>query len=208
MAIVNVPGIAIEGVDYIGKTTVAEAILRRLTVPPGAPTVVYRKCYMSAAPLVRFLDERARLSDDLETRDWYYTAALMIDLQTLAPVPGAIHLQERHWLTQLGRNAFFHGGKEIYPSERILAARTVFDLGVMLTSDLATKQERARGRLPGSPRDSLLASDPRLHQAYEDFVVGLVPRNEPWIVVDTTNRSPEAVASIILDAYATARSAA
>jgi thymidylate kinase len=188
-------GVLIEGVDYVGKTTVALR-LGELIAATGQPVSVGR-CYVNRTELIEFLEGEASKSDDMITRDYYYSAALVCDL-ALMTLPDDYRVQDRHWLTQLGRNAFFHSGNELVPTRHLVEAHRPFARNVLLTSSSAAKVERASRRPAKSPRDRYLMAHPELHQEYELFLTGLLPPAEDWLILDTTSRSVDEVAERIL----------
>jgi thymidylate kinase len=187
--------VLIEGVDYVGKTTVAGR-LAELIAASGHPVSLGR-CYVNRTELIDFLEREASKSDDMITRDYYYTAALVCDLALLTR-PDDYRVQDRHWLTQLGRNAFFHSGDELVPARHLLEAHHPFARNVLLTSSSAAKVERAARRPAKSPRDRYLKAHPELHQDYESFLTSLLPPAEDWLILDTTSRSVDEVAEQIL----------
>jgi thymidylate kinase len=197
-----VEGVLVEGVDYIGKTTACGRLAELLTAR-GVP-VRENRCYLVRDPLITFLEDRASESDDPEIRDGYYSAAISADM--LAARAG-IHddelasrwiVQDRHWLTQIGRNRFFAREGEPLPSTALELSHVPFTHNVLLQSNVAAKRARAAARPPKSPRDRLLAENPRLHQQYDDFLRGLLPE-ENWLVLDTSGLSTEETCARILD---------
>lgn len=190
-----IDGVLIEGVDFVGKTTVA----RRLTqlVNELARPASLGRCYVQPSPLTAFLENEAAKYDDMRTRDYYYSAALVADLSMLTP-PDDYRVQDRHWLTQVGRNAFFYPGEQMMPGEYVFEAHRPFGHNVLLTSTAATKAQRAERRAATSPRDRFLRANPGLHQDYESFLRTLLPAEEDWLMLDTTDCSVEEVSRQIL----------
>jgi hypothetical protein len=186
-----IDGVLIEGVDYIGKTSVARRVTELLAESRGAAEL--GRCWVGQSGLVTFLEAEAARFDDMLTRDRYYSAALVVDLATLTP-PSTFRVQDRHWLTQVGRNAFFHPGLEIVPAGCFERTHIPFTHNVVLTSSKAAKADRATQREPKSPRDRYLRANPDVHQAYEDFLLTLLPPEENWFVLDTTGKSIDEVA--------------
>ncbi|GII90132.1 hypothetical protein [Sinosporangium siamense] len=189
-----IEGVLLEGVDYVGKTTVSHRLADLMG--RNGRTIGLGQCYLQRSPLIEFLEKEAKKSDDMMVRDYFYTAALVSDLSTLVP-PREYRVQDRHWLTQLGRNAFFHT-EEMVPARYLLEEHRPFTHNVLLTSSARSKRERTAGRQPGSPRDAYLAAHPEVHQEYEDFVTALLPADENWLVLDTTDCPVDEVARRIL----------
>jgi hypothetical protein len=190
-----IDGVLIEGVDYVGKTTVCGHLAR---LAGAARPVSVGRCYLHRTPLIEFLERAAAGSDDMIVRDHYYTAALVSDIATARP-PGEYRVQDRHWLTQLGRNTFFHTGPDIVAPGYFLDAHRPFARNVLLTSSVAAKVERAAQRPPKSPRDGYLRAHPEVHQEYETFLRTLLPPAEDWLVLDTTGLPADEVARRVLD---------
>ena len=116
MQIMQVNGVLIEGVDYVGKTSVAARLLELIrgegqSVRPG-------KCYLRQSPVIDYLEARAKEHWTMIDRDWYYTAAILTDLAAYEPHPEFV-VQDRHWLTQLGRNLFFHPNQDLVSKNTI-----------------------------------------------------------------------------------------
>lgn len=193
----TVDGVLIEGVDYVGKTTVSLR-LAQLISKEGRRVSVGR-CYLNRTPLIEFLEREAQKSNDMIVRDHYYTAALVSDLALFAH-PDDYRVQDRHWLTQLGRNLFFHtAAGPVIPRPYFLEAHRPFARNVLLTSSAEAKAERAAGRTATSPRDRYLLTHPDVHQEYEEFLRTLLPPAEDWLVLDTTAQSVDEVALQILN---------
>jgi hypothetical protein len=190
-----IDGVLIEGVDYIGKTSVARRVTQLLGESRGVAEL--GRCYVGQSGLVTFLEAEAARFDDMLTRDRYYSAALVVDLATLTP-PSTFRIQDRHWLTQVGRNAFFHRGVDIVPVGCFEQTHIPFVHNVLLTSSAPAKADRAAQRAPKSPRDRYLKANPDVHQAYEDFLLTLLPPEENWLVLDTTGKSIDEVAWQVL----------
>jgi thymidylate kinase len=185
-----IEGVLIEGVDFVGKTTVSRRLVQAL-VTEGQDAAL-RQCYMSGSPLVRFLDEEAKRYDSMLVRDRYYSAAIVLDLQLARP-SDAFLVQDRHWLSQLGRNRFFHPEEALIPAGYLEQTHVPFRHNVLLVCDIQDKHERTEGRAVKSPRDRYLRENPAIHQAYEEFLRSLIPSGEDWIVLDTTGRNVEEV---------------
>jgi thymidylate kinase len=190
-----IDGVLIEGVDYVGKTTVARKVAQLLAAV--SRPVDLGRCYVQPSPLVAFLEEEATKYDDMLARDYFYSAALIADLATLTP-PSTYRVQDRHWLTQVGRNAFFHSGDDRLPIRYFEEAHLPFTHNVLLTSSAAAKAERAAMRPAKSPRDRYLKANPDVHQEYEAFLLPLLPPEENWLVLDTTGLSADDVARQVL----------
>jgi thymidylate kinase len=189
----EINGVLIEGTDFSGKTTIARIVNGYLT---GS---VLRRCFLTEHPLVMFIDREARRYDDLETRDKFYTSALLMDLILLPDHrPEAFVVQDRHWLSQVGRNLFFHRYKTDFPVDEIVANHIPFRYNFYLSSDMASRQYRASCRKPNSPRDSLLAANPDIHQRFDEFHLSLLPQQESWHVLDNSSLSAEQTAREII----------
>jgi thymidylate kinase len=190
-----IDGVLLEGVDYVGKTTVARKVTQLLAAV--SRPVSLGRCYVQPGPLVAFLEEEATKYDDMLARDYFYSAALIADLATLTP-PSTYRVQDRHWLTQVGRNAFFHAGDGKLPIRYFEEAHLPFTHNVLLTSSAAAKAERVAMRAAKSPRDRYLRANPDIHQEYEDFLLSLLPPEENWLVLDTTGMPADDVARLVL----------
>lgn len=199
----RLPGVLIEGSDYAGKSTIARIVFDNLQ--GDKLTVETAKCYLSRNPTVCFLDAEAQRHDDLLVRDQYYSAAIVCDLESarICP-PSQFRVQERHWLSQLGRNLFFHPKLKLIPDGYLESRHLSFTTQVMLYSDIASKKRRCHSRPPASPRDRLLLGDPGLHQAYDEFIRSILPSAERWSVIDISEASPAEVASEICQQVRTA----
>jgi thymidylate kinase len=191
----TIRGLLIEGVDFIGKTTVAEKVVAMLNSAGEDATM--RKCYASGSPVVRFLDEEAARHEAMLERDLYYSAAIVLDITLLRP-PEEFLVQDRHWLSQIGRNRFFHHGRDLLPDGLLEGLHIPFEFNVLLTSTLEAKVQRSAGRPSKSPRDRYLRENPAAHQEYETFLRRLLPRDERWLILDTTDQSADEVAHSIL----------
>jgi hypothetical protein len=190
-----IDGVLIEGVDYVGKTTVCGHLARLAGV---ARPVSVGRCYLHRTPLIEFLERAAADSDDMIVRDHYYTAALVSDIAMPRRLDD-YRVQDRHWLTQLGRNTFFHSGPDVVPPSYFLEAHRPFARNVLLTSSAAAKADRAAQRPPKSPRDGYLRAHPQVHQEYETFLRTLLPPTEDWLELDTTGLPADEVARRVLD---------
>ncbi len=186
-----IPGLLIEGTDFIGKTTLVERILQQ----HNHHSLQHRKCFLSASPVVRELSSWVD-EVDLERRDYLLTASYFLDSleefdqQRLA-------LQERYWLSQYTRNMFFHREKLGVLSKRILEHHHDFHAKVYLYSNITAKKERSSGRTPKGARDKLLASDPLLHQDFDDFSLEVIKHDKSWHIIDTSEMSREDVFSSV-----------
>lgn len=189
-----ISGVLIEGVDFIGKTSVASRLVEVLE-SKGRPATM-RKCYMSGAPLVEFLDQQATMYDSMLERDSYYSAAILLDLLLFRPLDRFL-VQDRHWLSQVGRNLFFHPDRQLIPNGFLETHHIPFAFNVLLTSDLEAKLARSRGRPSKSPRDRYLRKHPAAHQEYEMFLTRLLPTEEDWVVLDTTGKTVDEVVESI-----------
>ncbi len=188
----DLAGILIEGSDYAGKSTVARLLVNQLRLE--GVTVTTGKCYLTSNPVVTFLDEEARRYDDLLVRDKYYSAAIVCDLECARESPAVdFRVQERHWLSQLARNLFFHPTLRLLPDGYLEQRHLAFATQIMLFSDRASKRRRCHSRPPASPRDRLLLADAGLHQAYDEFIKSLLPVTEKWSIIDISDASPEEV---------------
>lgn len=188
-------GVLVEGVDFVGKTIVCEKLARDLS-SDGVP-VRLNKCYLERWPMIEFFEAQAKQHDSMLERDWYYSAAIVFDIALFAE-PREFIVQDRHWLTQVGRNRFFHpAALELIPQGFLEQRHVPFQHNVMLTSNLETKLKRCRSRESVSPRDRYLAANPHLHQEYERFLLDLIPADESWLVLDTSERTVEGIATAI-----------
>jgi thymidylate kinase len=189
-----IPGLLIEGVDFIGKSTVAKRLVDVLN--SSGHDSKMRKCYISGAPLVDFLDQQAARTDSMLERDSYYSAAIVLDILLFRPLRTFL-VQDRHWLSQTGRNLFFHPEQELLPPGLVERMHFPFQFNVLLTSNLETKIERSRDRPSKSPRDRYLREHPASHQEYEAFLMQLLPNDEHWVVLDTTGQTVDEVVESI-----------
>lgn len=193
-----IDGLLIEGVDYAGKTAVTDA-LERLMTALGWKTV-RRACFISQHPIIDALLAQAKASGAMDQRDVFYTSSLLIDLSVPPlPLPNGYLLQERHALTQIGRNTFFYDDPVRWQVETIENLRRPFTAQAYLTSDIVTKRTRTRTRPPKSPRDALLAGDPVLHQRYDDYMRDSLPKDEDWLILDTSHLNVDGVALRLWD---------
>jgi thymidylate kinase len=190
-------GIAIEGTDFIGKTTLAEKLVIRF----ARENPVHRKCFVSRSDLVGNLASAAD-SGSLEKRDWLLTAAHILDEAEVTELDCfSFAVQERCWFSQFARNMFFHDGKMADYGRVIYSQKRSFELQVYLYSDQATKRKRALSREPKGPRDALLLSSSSLHQAFDDCAVNLLPEDEQWHVIDTSGLTPNEVEEQVYDLF-------
>ena len=189
-------GVLLEGVDFVGKTTAALSLFRQLDAD-GIRCKV-NKCYANRCELIEFLEGQAGLSDSMLQRDWFYSAAILVDLFLLEKQELFI-VQDRHWLTQAGRNGFFAQETDIVEPKLLEEKHVPFKYNVLLTSSLEAKLERSKKRPPSSPRDRFLAQRPQLHQEYEEYLRTLIPDNENWFVLDTTDLAVDTVTKVIRD---------
>lgn len=196
----TIKGLLIEGVDYSGKTSVANEVAR--VINDGGRKVARRNCFVNKHPIIERLVALASGSDGMEARDVIYTSALLLDL--ILPEPAAdseVLIQERHVLTQIGRNLFFYDDHQGWHIDDMRRLRRPFDRQVYLTSNIDTKRSRTRKRPAKSPRDALLASDPVLHQRYDEAMLQLLPKNEDWLVIDTSTLEVKEIASRIVEYF-------
>ncbi|NTX51176.1 hypothetical protein HUA74_21775 [Myxococcus sp. CA051A] len=189
-------GLLIEGTDYAGKTTVCKLLGARLTAA-GLPARLGH-CYVFDMPILdHFLAEAKRTPDLLEI-DWFYSANILLDLARChRGLPSGFLVQDRHWLSQVGRNRFFHPDVSGLPSQLIWDEHLPFAFNYYLTSTPKAKRERALLRPSKSVRDTYLRDNPERHQAYDEYLVSLLPAEERWTVVDTSELRPEQVAERI-----------
>jgi thymidylate kinase len=189
-----IPGLLIEGVDFIGKSTVAKCLVDVLKTDGHESKM--QKCYISGAPVVEFLDQQAARTDSMLERDLYYSAAIVLDIVFFRPLH-AFLVQDRHWLSQAGRNLFFHPNQRLLPVGLVERIHLPFQFNVLLTSSLEAKIERSKGRPSKSPRDRYLKEHPAAHQEYEAFLMQLLPNDERWVVLDTTGQTVDEVVESI-----------
>lgn len=189
----EIKGVLIEGTDFSGKSTTARIVAESLA------DAALRRCFVTEHPLVMFIDREARRYDDIETRDKFYTAALLMDLGLMEThLPSNFIVQDRHWFSQVGRNLFFHRDNPTLPVDEIVERHIPFRFNFYLTSDLSSKRNRASRRSSNSPRDSFLAANPKAHQQFDEFHLRLFPASENWQVLDNSNMSPEETARVII----------
>jgi thymidylate kinase len=192
-----IDGLLIEGTDYAGKTAVCQEVHRRLS-QAGVPSR-QGHCYVHDLPLLDHFLAKAKQTEDLLQIDWYYSANILVDLGLCQrQLPEDFLVQDRHWLSQVGRNRFFHPHASELPSALIDSLHLPFTHSVYLTSSIQTKRERAKLRPPKSPRDALLRKDARLHQAYDEYLISILPKQENWRIIDTSALSVDEVAARIL----------
>jgi thymidylate kinase len=189
-------GLLIEGTDYIGKSSIVRFVMDTL-VRRGIQSC-HQHCYLCRHPLIDFLESQAKRIDTVIGRDWYYTCAMLLDLFLYQPQESFV-VQERHWLSQVGRNEFFHPGVEFTTSDVLRECHIPFRFQIYLMSDIESKKQRAQSRPPTSPRDRLLAANPTLHQEYDEYVLGILPQHEQWTVIDTSRLNVQEVAKSITD---------
>jgi thymidylate kinase len=188
-------GILIEGTEDSGKTTVSHLVARTLAEHGVASQVGHGYVHGNRL-LDRFL-HAARTTSDLLEIDWYYSANMLLDLALCRrALPREFVVQDRHWLSQVGRNEFFHAAAPL-PTELIEAQHLPFAYNVYLKSDAATKRERASLRPPSSLRDAYLRKHADVHQRYDEYLERRLPRGERWSVIDTSGRTAEDVAALI-----------
>lgn len=192
-------GVLIEGVDYAGKTSIADNLASALKAR-GTP-VIQNQCYLKRGELIHFLEARAKeLNTPLE-RDWYYTTALLVDLYLYEESnhdPDVFIVQDRHWLTTLGRNAFFNKDIDFMRAGLLEQRHPKFRFNVYVRSTMEAKIRRCQNRPPKSPRDRYLAENPEIHQQYDDFLQELLPKDEEWLILDTSDVSLEEATSAVL----------
>jgi thymidylate kinase len=189
-------GLLIEGTEESGKTTVSHLVARTLAEHGIASQVGHGYVHGNRL-LDRFL-AAARGTTDLLEIDWYYSANMLLDLALCRrALPREFVVQDRHWLSQVGRNEFFHAAAPL-PTELIEAQHLPFAYNVYLKSDAGTKRERATLRPPSSLRDAYLRKHSDVHQQYDEYLERRLPRAERWSVIDTTGRTPDEVAALIV----------
>jgi thymidylate kinase len=195
--LMRVNGVLIEGVDFVGKTS---AVSRLVEIMQSEGRVVQPgKCYLRRSPVIDYLEDCAKSYRTMIDRDMLYTAALLADLATYEPSPTFI-VQDRHWLTQIGRNQYFHPNRELVSNGTIERLRIPFKHNVFLKCDMKTKLERCRSREPNSPRDEYLAANPSAHQEFEALNISLIPaETESWVILDTSDLTIDEVASKIYE---------
>jgi thymidylate kinase len=185
-------GVLIEGVDFVGKTSAASRLVEVLR--SEGRSVESGKCYLRRSPVIDYLEAYAKTYWTMLDRDILYTAALLADLATYEPNPTFV-VQDRHWLTQVGRNQFFHPTRDLVSEGTIQRLHIPFKHNVFLKCDLRTKLERCRSRPPNSPRDEYLAATPAAHQEFEALNISLIPaETESWLVLDTSDLTVDEVA--------------
>ncbi len=192
-------GILVEGTDYAGKTTVC-ALVARLLGAAGARARVGHG-YLNEGPIFEFFSAEAKRSRDLLQIDWFCSLNMLMDLADCRrQPPERFVVQDQHWLSQVGRNRFFHEDAPGLPTQRIWDEHLPFAHQFYLTSDMPTKRARCRLRPVKSARDAYLRAHPGAHQAYDESMLALLPRDEAWTVIDTSALSPYEVAARIMAA--------
>jgi thymidylate kinase len=191
----RINGVLIEGVDFVGKTSAVSRLMEMMQ--SEGRSVESGKCYLRRTPVIDYLEAYAKSFWTMIDRDILYTAALLADLATYKPSPEFV-VQERHWLTQIGRNQFFHPNRELVSRDTIERLRIPFEHNIFLKCDLKTKLTRCRSRPPDSPRDEYLAANPDAHQDFEALNISLIPAGtESWLILDTSDLTIDEVASKI-----------
>ncbi|WP_315792652.1 MULTISPECIES: hypothetical protein [unclassified Bradyrhizobium] len=189
-------GIVIEGTDFVGKTTLANNLLGCLA--RFGLNAFHRKCFLSKEPIIQFLSAPSE-GRSLEESDWMLTAAYLLDDINPRELDN-FAIQERNWISQVARNRFFHGEKFVEYSRRIEQRHYQFSTQIYLHSCIDAKRARAASRPPKGTRNALLSSDPVLHQEFDEFSMSILPKNEQWLIVDTSSLSPVDVCNIVLKA--------
>lgn len=188
----RITGVLIEGVDFVGKTSAVSRLVEMLRTE--GRSIEAGKCYLRRSPVIDYLEDCAKSYWTMLDRDMLYTAALLADLATYEPDPTFV-VQDRHWLTQVGRNQFFHPNRELVPEGTIERLHVPFKHNVFLKCDLPTKLARCRSRPPNSPRDEYLAANPGAHQEFEALNISLIPtETESWLILDTSDLTIDEVA--------------
>jgi thymidylate kinase len=193
-------GVLLEGVDYAGKTSIADNLAQ--TLRGRGVQVIQNQCYLKRGPLIHFLEAQAKQLNTALERDWYYTTALLVDLYLYEQnheVLGAFIVQDRHWLTTVGRNTFFNRDIEFMRQGLLERRHLPFRFNVYVRTTIEAKIRRCQNRPPKSPRDRYLAENPELHQQYDDFLLKLVPQDEDWLILDTSQISIEEATNAVLD---------
>jgi len=193
-------GVLIEGVDYAGKTSIADNLASALRA--GGVPVLQNQCYLKRGELIHFLEARAKERNTPLERDWYYTTALLVDLylhEESNHDPNVFIVQDRHWLTTVGRNTFFNRDIEFMRSGLLEQNHPKFRFNVYVRSSMESKIRRCQNRPPKSPRDRYLAENPEIHQQYDDFLLNLLPKDEDWLILDTSEISIEEATTAVLN---------
>lgn len=192
-------GILIEGVDYAGKTTLAKYLVDYCS--GIGRRVRYGKEFICTTLEISSAIEAAGTLNLGFQQDMIFAQATILDLRSYTHNDDIILIQDRHWISIFGHLSFFYGSEAAAICESLLLAHHPFVCQVYLTSNRESKQARIAACPPRSQLDSLLAKDPELHQRYDDHIRQLLPKNEAWNVLDTTERSVIDVAQKVIEDF-------
>lgn len=204
------PGILIEGLNYSGKTTVANLVIEMLE--KEATSVDAGRCYVSGAPEVSGLQERAFASlvgplpdrfpdaDFMRTFNALRSAQMIADAELASPVPPTLRVQDRYWFTQHCNNEFFTPDGRYLSPYWIAHQAPRFTVQVYLTCTQEAREHRSRERV--RPESHRLNEYQRAHvgrfPAFDEVARGLATATG-FDVIDTTELDAVAVARDLMD---------
>jgi len=186
----------IEGMDLVGKTTIANELSKRL---PGR-WIIRQKCLVDNNPIY-LLTEKLRKEQMYtdEVIGFLYTIALLGTLQNFKrPITPTI--QES---TILLRSLSYHKAKGHQTIVEILLQKIApfhprFDFSVVLTSDINVRKERLKHRTQIGEHDLLIHRAPDFAVLMETYLLEYSTKLFNSIVIDTTNYSVIEVTEMII----------
>lgn len=182
-----IDGVLIEGTDYSGKTTLCHNLAEALAEVNYS--CQYGKDYITPTKLSKGIVKLGEKLPFGPEQDLAFTLATLAEICQEDCEKGTFYIQDRHWLSILAHNEFFYPGQNQVVNRMLREVHRPFRKNIYLTFDLDTKIKRFQDEPPTSSFDKYLAANPEVHEHYDQFWKGLIPEDENWLVIDTSQNN-------------------
>ena len=214
----EINGLLLEGGEYSGKTSVANALEKMLT--QKGLKITRGHAVLTRSPVIMMLNKEAFRSlprhiplafpdkNFFKRFNGLRTAQLMLDMvaaqEQLSKFtgPDTFLIQDRHWHSQKFMNLFFSPGALDGETRWLEAHQIKFKHKVYLTCAHKTRLQRSK-KYPKYGAFAALDEYFLFHVAkvdiFDQFCIDLIQKEGGWIIMDTTGKKPEEIAQDILD---------
>lgn len=188
-------GLLIEGSSYTGKSTICHLLAQRLATQH--PIIKRNHLFLGESVLSQFLLKQAKNSLLIFESSPLYLAAVLTDFNFFKPSSDVFYLQDRFWLSMLYNNEFFLQDQQL--DIFIMEKHFAFKWNVLLTVNPEVKQQRFLQRNKRSIFNQYFFDHPEIQEQVDVFMQKNIPKNENWLMIDTSYLTPEKIVEKILD---------
>ena len=192
-------GILIEGMDYSGKSTVCDLIGE--TLKDRGFIVEKNHLYLSDNFIVKFLFNKAILTERSEDYHLLYAAGCLLDQFLFREKIGVFYIQDRNWLTHESWASIEFSKSSEVPADYFLKNHRSFKWNVLLTISYEELRERFLQREKKSYLNERIFEDKEFFLNYHEYLISRIPLDENWLILDTSNLIPDEVVKKIVEYF-------